>query len=126
MPYKHYRKSNKLKPEDWTKEIEEWEKHYQEPWFIEKRRFSYEDEIREREAKERRMYANFAFLLRKWEEEEQLLLDYDGNFCGHYKKGEMDDGIIVCWDCGRELGRCYGGSVGYNFRNHTMRGRKKK
>ena len=64
-----YRRRNKLKPEDWTEEIEKWEKYYMnDKYQIEKRRTSYEYEMREREAQERRMAAGMIFMWKKMKE----------------------------------------------------------
>ena len=125
MPQTFYRRRNKLKPEDWTEEIEKWERIYQEPWFIDVQRRKILYEQQEREAKERREPRSYIFRWKREEEEKELLLDAYGNYCGHKKKAEMN-GLKICLICGRELGRHYGGSVGYSFRNHTMRGRAKK
>ena len=97
-------------------------------WYeIRKRREKYELEIREKEREERLKDVYAIFLWESEAAERRLLLTPDGKkFCGHYKKGEMEDGIIVCLKCGREIGRRQFQSVGYNNRHHTMRGRKKK
>ena len=122
---KFYRRRSKLIPEDWTEEIEEWEKYYMnDEYQIEKRRNDLLYEQQEKKHKERRELALPIFLWKKEEEKKELLLDADGKYCGHKKKGEMD-GLIICLICGRILGRRIGGSVGYHFKNHTMRGRKK-
>ena len=122
MVQKFYIKNNKLKPQDWTEEIEIWETYYMnDKYQIEKRRTDLLYEYQQRETEER-----IAPLKIIWKEEEKLLLqDCDGKYCGHRRKIEMN-GIIVCYDCGRELGRCIAVSVGYGFRNHVMKTRKKK
>ena len=121
-----YRRRNKLKPEDWTEEIEKWEKYYMnDKYQIERRRKAYEYELREKERKERMKLVYAMFWWEKEKRERWKLLDGNGKFCGHYKKGEMDDGLIVCLKCGVEIGRPVGVSVGYNNRHHTMRSRKK-
>ena len=126
MPKSFYRRRSKLKHEDWTEEIEKWERIYQEEWFIDLQRRNLLDEQRRKKIEERIAPLRFMTLMRKEEEEKELLLDCDGKYCGHKRKIEMD-GMSVCWDCGRELGRCYGSrDVGYHFRNHTMRGGRKK
>ena len=124
MPKTFYRKRNKLKPEDWTEEIKQWEKVVQDPYYIKQRKTWYEEEIREKERQERIKYARVLFDWEREKREKRELLDYNGNFCGHYRKGEMD-GMIVCLVCGIITGRKIGGSVGYNFKNHIMRGGKK-
>ena len=125
MPQTFYRRRSKFKHEDWTEEIEKWERIYQEQWYIDLQKDKLRYEQQEKEHEERRKWTFPIFLWKKEEEKKELLLDCDGNYCGHKKKGEMDDGMIVCWKCGRILGRHIGGSVGYHFKNHTMRGRRK-
>ena len=119
-----YRRRSKLRPEDWSEEIEKWERIYQQQWFIDLQRRKIRDEQKEKEHQERRELLRPFLMWKKKEEEKKLLHDCDGNYCGHRRKVEMD-GMKVCWDCGRELGKCYGSrDVGYNFKNHTMRQRK--
>ena len=119
-----YRRRSKLKPEDWTEEIEQWERIYQDKYFIELQRSKLLDEQRRKKIEER--IAPLRIISQMVSEaEKELLLDCDGNYCGHKRKIEMN-AISVCWECGRELGRCYGSNVGYHFRNHTMRGQRSK
>ena len=122
-----YRRRNILKPEDWSEEIKEWERTYQDPYHIKQRKTRYEWEMEEIERKERLGYILPIILLKEMEEKERELQDADGNFCGHYKKGEMDnDGLIVCLKCGVITGRHRSTrSVGYNFKNHVMKNRRK-
>ena len=126
MPKSFYRRRSKLKPEDWTEEIEKWERVYQEHWFIESSRIRYEHDIREEKAQYERIAAKIKFDWKKEKEHKQWVLDSDGKFCGHFTKSEMNDGIIICWHCGKQLGRRIWGSVGYNNRHHTMRGQRSK
>ena len=128
MPQTFYRRRNKLKPEDWTEEIEKWEKYYMNDWYqIERRRKNYEEEIKEKAREERMICVRMFYEWIREEKEKRLLMTPDGKkFCGHYNKGEMEDGIIVCLKCGREIGRRQFQSVGYNNRHHTMRGTAKR
>ena len=125
MPQKFYRRRSKLIPEDWTEEIERWERYYMnDKYQIERRRKIYEDEIKEKEREERRICVRMIFEWEREKEEKRRLKGPDGKFCGHYKKAEMD-GYMVCLRCGLMLERIYGCSNGYNHKNHVMRGRKK-
>ena len=99
-----YRKRNKLSPEDWHPEIEWWEKKIVDP---------------------KRIPYMIMRIMEKAEEDEERLLDCDGEYCGHKRKVDFE-GKYVCWDCGRELGRHIGSSIGYHFKNHTMRSVGKK
>ena len=121
-----YRKRNKLIPEDWTEEIEKWEKYYlSNPYQIQQKRTWYEHEMKEKERKERWEPIRMMREMEREKAEKELLQDFFGNYCGHKKKVEMD-GYLWCRDCGTQTGRCYGSSVGYNNRHHTMRGKGRK
>ena len=120
-----YRRRSKLKPGDWSEEIEKWEKIYQENWFINLQKRNLLDEQRRKKIEERIAPLRLIKEMEKEEIKKELLLDCDGNYCGHKRRIEFN-GKFVCWDCQRVLGKCYGSrDVGYNFRNHTMRGGKK-
>ena len=120
-----YRRRSRLKPEDWTEEIEKWEKYYMnDEYQIEKRRKDLLQELQEKERKEKWMPIKMMMEMEREEKEKELLLDCDGEYCGHKRKTEMDT-MIICYECGKELGRRYGKTVGYNNRNHVMRGARK-
>ena len=127
MVQKFYRRRSKLIPQDWTEEIEEWEKYYMNnPYLIQQRKTWYEWEMKKRASQERRECIKILYSWKKEEEAKRFLLTPDEEkFCGHYQKGEMDDGTIVCLDCGRDLGRQQHHGTSYNHRNHVMRGKKK-
>ena len=120
-----YRRRSKLIPEDWTEEIEKWERIYQDKYFIELQRSKLLDEQRRKEIEERIAPLRIISQMQKEEKKKELLLDCDGNYCGHKRRIEIN-AMSVCWDCGRKLEKCYSSNVGYYFKNHTMRGREKK
>ena len=125
MVQKFYRRRSKLKPEDWTEEIEKWEKYYlNNEYLIRQTKIWYEHEMREKERKERNIMLKIIRDIKREKEEKQLLKDYDGRYCGHRHKMQIN-GTKICYHCGLELGKCYAVSVGYKFKNHVMRGRKK-
>ena len=105
MPKKlFYRKSNKLYPENWHDEIERFEKEINDPSYHFKRQMR---------------------ILKKQEEDEEALLDANGNYCGHKDKGWFGH-QFVCGDWGLIFDKGSYGSVGYFFKNHVMRPTRKK
>ena len=94
-------------------------------YHIKKRRDDLLYEQKEKEFQERIAPLRIIRAMKKEEEKKKLLLDCDGGYCGHKQKMEIN-GMLVCQDCGKELGKCYGRNVGYNNKNHVMRGGKKK
>ena len=124
MPKTFYRRRSKLIPEDWTEEIEKWERVYRDKYFVELQRSKLLDEQRRKKIEERIAPLKIIWAMDREEDSEAALLDCDGEYCGHKTKIQMN-AMIVCHDCGKELGRRYGRDVGYNNRNHVMRGYKK-
>ena len=94
----------KFEGENWHPEIGEWEKIIKDPWYKYKQVMKY---------------------LKQKEENKKALLNKD--YCPHPKTGWFER-QYMCFECGLVLERNYiqNNERGYGFRNHILRGGRKR
>ena len=92
-----------------------------DPYLIQQRKTRYEYEMKMKKLRERSIILKMVRDIKR----EEILKDYNGKYCDHRHKVEMN-GMKICYDCGLELGRQYGeNGTSYNFKNHVMRGKRR-